>query len=200
MTLALILSQAFSWLLILALAVAVLALARQIGVLHMRVAPAGALTPATGPAVGDPSPILDLATLDGARVSIGRELSAGRRQLLMFVSPICPICKHLIPVAKSFARRENLDVVFVGDDEASDLRRMIADLGIAGLPFVNGSAAGRAFNVDKLPHAVLLDEAGVILSKGLVNSREHLESLVVSHEMGLKSVQDYIITLTSQNA
>jgi methylamine dehydrogenase accessory protein MauD len=200
MTLALILSQAFSWLLILALTAAVLALARQVGVLHMRVAPAGALTPASGPAVGEPSPVLDLGTMDGARISIGRKLPAGRRQLLMFVSPLCPICKHLIPVAKSFARRESLDVVFVGDDEASDQRRMIADLGIAGMPFVNGSAAGRAFQVEKLPHAVLLDDAGVILSKGLVNSREHLESLVVSHELGLKSVQDYIATLKTQTA
>jgi len=31
-----------------------------------------------------------------------------------------------------------------------------------------------------------------ILSKGLVNSREHLESLVIAHEMGIASVQDYI--------
>jgi hypothetical protein len=49
--------------------------------------------------------------------------------------------------------------------------------------------------VDKLPHAVLIDHDGKIVSKGLVNSREHLESLVVAHEMGLESVQDYIVTL-----
>ena len=49
-----------------------------------------------------------------------------------------------------------------------------------------------AFHVDKLPHAVLMDAAGTVLSKGLVNSREHLESLIIAHEMGLRSVQDYI--------
>jgi hypothetical protein len=38
---ALIVSQVLSWGVILALVVAVLALARQVGVLHMRVAPAG---------------------------------------------------------------------------------------------------------------------------------------------------------------
>jgi methylamine dehydrogenase accessory protein MauD len=121
-------------------------------------------------------------------------------QLLMFVSPMCPICKQLIPVARSFARREALDVVFIGDDDPADQRRMIADLGIADMTFVNGSEAGRAFQVDKLPHAVLLDHDGVILSKGLVNSREHLESLVVSHEMGMKSVQDYIVSLKTKTA
>ena len=44
----------------------------------------------------------------------------------------------------------------------------------------------------KLPHAVLIGEDGTVLSKGLVNSREHLESLVTAHEMGVVSVQDYL--------
>ena len=52
----------------------------------------------------------------------------------------------------------------------------------------------------KLPYAVLLDAEGVILSKGLVNSREHLESLVIAHEMGVRSVQDYIGALASKVA
>ncbi len=197
---ALIISQAASWLIIVALGVALLALARQVGVLHVRVAPAGALTPASGPAVGDASPKLDLQTIDGGRASIGRALAKGRLQLVMFVSPMCPICKQLIPVAKSFARRETIDVLFIGDDDLADQRRMIADLGITGMPFVNGAEAGRAFQVDKLPHAVLLDHYGVIVSKGLVNSREHLESLVVSHEMKMMSVQDYIISLNTKTA
>ena len=199
MIVALITSQVISWFLIAGLSLAVLALARQVGVLHMRVAPAGALTGAAGPAVGQTAPLLDLKTIEGASVSVGRA-AHGRLQLLMFVSPMCPICKELIPVAKSFARREKLDVVFVGDDSIKDQRRMIQDLGIAGLPFVNGPEAGRAYGVDKLPHAALLDHAGMVLSKGLVNSREHLESLVVSHETGLRSVQDYIATLRAETA
>ena len=197
---ALIASQIVSWLVIIAMGVALLALARQVGVLHVRVAPAGALTVANGPAVGDLSPKLTLHTLQGDHVTIGGPLAKGRMQLVMFVSPMCPICKQLIPVAKSFARREALDVVFIGDDDPADQRRMIADLGVADMTFVNGSEAGRAFHVDKLPHAVLLDHDGVIVSKGLVNSREHLESLVVSHEMGMKSVQDYIVSLKTKTA
>ena len=69
---------------------------------------------------------------------------------------------------------------------------MIARLDMAGLPFVNGSLVGRAFHVDRLPHAVLLGDDGTVLSKGLVNSREHLESLVTAHELGVVSVQDYL--------
>ena len=42
---ALIVSQILTWILLVAAIVAILALARQVGVLHERVAPAGALTP-----------------------------------------------------------------------------------------------------------------------------------------------------------
>jgi len=83
-------------------------------------------------------------------------------------------------------------MVFVGDDEVSDQRAMIARLDMGGVPFVNSSIVGRTFHVDRLPHAVLLGDDGTVLSKGLVNSREHLESLVTAHEMGVVSVQDYL--------
>jgi len=188
----LIVSQILSWVVILGLGLAVLALARQVGVLHVRLAPAGALLSSKGPVVGEAAPVLDAVTLDGAPIAIGKPLPAGRNQLLLFVSPSCPLCKDLIPIAKNFAKTEKLDIVFVGDDEAGEQRAMIARLDMRGLPFVNSSIVGRTFHVDRLPHAVLIGEDGTLLSKGLVNSREHLESLVTAHELGVVSVQDYL--------
>jgi methylamine dehydrogenase accessory protein MauD len=188
----LIVSQILSWIVILGLGIALLALARQIGVLHVRLAPAGALLTGKGPVVGEPAPQLDVTTIEGAPLSIGRKLAKGRMQLLLFVSPHCPLCKDLIPIAKNFARAERLDIVFVGDDEATEQQAMIARLEMGGLPFVNGPLVGRTFHVDRLPHAVLIGNGGTVLSKGLVNSREHLESLVTAHELGVVSVQDYL--------
>jgi methylamine dehydrogenase accessory protein MauD len=130
--------------------------------------------------------------MDGAPLSIGKTLAKGRMQLLLFVSPHCPLCKDLIPIAKNFARAEKLDIVFVGDDDLGEQQAMIARLEMGGLPFVNGPVVGRTFHVDRLPHAVLIGDSGTVLSKGLVNSREHLESLVTAHEMGVVSVQDYL--------
>jgi len=46
--------------------------------------------------------------------------------------------------------------------------------------------------VSKLPYAVLLDEAGRVASLGLVNSREHLESLFEAKERGVASIQDFL--------
>ena len=189
---ALIVSQILSWIVILGMGLALLALARQVGVLHTRLAPAGALMTGKGPVVGEPAPVLDVETLDGVALSIGKALAKGRMQLLLFVSPHCPLCKDLIPIARNFAKTEKLDVVFVGDDDVNEQRSMIARLDMAGLAFVNSSIVGRSFHVDRLPHAVLIGDAGAVLSKGLVNSREHLESLITAHELGVVSVQDYL--------
>jgi hypothetical protein len=55
-----------------------------------------------------------------------------------------------------------------------------------------GSALGRAFGVAKLPYAVLLDEEGRVASLGLINSREHLESLFEAKERGVASIQEFL--------
>ncbi|AHE54790.1 methylamine utilization protein MauD [Sphingomonas sanxanigenens] len=197
---ALIVSQIISWIIILAMAVALLALARQVGVLHMRVAPAGALTTGGGLAVGDQSKPIAAHMLDGSHVLVGGPSAGAGLRLLMFVSAACPLCKAMIPMAKSFARDERVALTFVGDDDVAAQKALVAQQGLEAYPFVNGPEAGQAFGVAKLPFAVLLDADGTILSKGLVNSREHLESLVVAHEMGMKSVQDYLATLKAEAA
>src|SRR5215468_512360 len=117
---ALIVSQILSWVVILGLGLALLALARQVGVLHARLAPAGALVTGKGPVVGEAAPVLDATTIEGTPIAIGKP--SGRTQLLLFVSPHCPLCKDLIPVAKNFARTEKLDIVFVGDDQEAEQR------------------------------------------------------------------------------
>jgi methylamine dehydrogenase accessory protein MauD len=189
---ALIVGQVLSWLVILALVVALLALARQVGVLHMRVAPAGALQTSGGPAVGGKAPTVPAHTLEGKDVIVGGPAKDVPLRLLMFVSATCPLCKGLIPAARSFAKDERVELTFVGDDDAQVQRSLIAAQGLESYRFINGPEVGQAFEVGKLPYAVLLDAEGTILSKGLVNSREHLESLVVAHEMGIATVQDYI--------
>ncbi len=45
---------------------------------------------------------------------------------------------------------------------------------------------------------MLVDELGVVRAKGLVNSREHLESLVVARETGYASVQEFLESQTEE--
>ena len=43
--------------------------------------------------------------------------------------------------------------------------------------YISSEILGRSYGVSKLPYAVLIDEQGKIASMGIINSREHLESL-----------------------
>ena len=185
-------SQILLWIVVILQGIAIFALARQIGVLHERVAPAGALINSAGPGVGEQSPRLEVHALGGNAVTVGASLAPGRALLMLFVSSTCPICKKLIPIAKNFARSERLDVLFVGDADVAEQRKLIAQFELDEHAFVNGPAVGMAYRVDKLPYAVLLDDAGRIAAKGLVNSREHFESLIVAKESGYATIQSYL--------
>jgi len=195
----LLVSQVMLWVALIALAVAVLALARQVGVLHERIAPVGALALGRGPQTGEAAPRLTVSTLAGGTVEIGGPLPGGVLRLLFFVSPTCPICKSLLPTVKAFAQSERLDLLLVGDGDLDQQRRMAERHGLALERFANAPEAGRAFQVAKLPYAVLVNDLGVIAAQGLVNSREHLESLVSAHEMGLRSVQEYLTRRASSS-
>ncbi|TYC90483.1 methylamine utilization protein MauD [Novosphingobium sp. BW1] len=180
------------WMLVIAMAFVILALARQIGVLHERLAPVGALATAQGAQAGEQAPVMPGHLLGGGTIEIGGVLPTGSLRLLLFVAPSCPICKKLIPIALDVARDEHVDLVFVGDEDPDEQRRMIERHGLVGQTVVNGPEVGMAFAVAKLPHAILLDDAGKVVARGLVNSREHLESLLVSHETGHANVQSYV--------
>lgn len=188
---ALTVSNVVLWVTVAVLGMVVLALVRQIGVLHERIKPVGALMLRQGLKVGEAAPALTLTTLDDRTISIG--VAGGRSTLVMFVSPTCPVCKTLLPVLQSsrLAERDWLDIVLASDGDAVELQRFVADQQLAAFAFVNSTELGLAFQVSRLPFAALLDEQGVVRARGIVNSREHLESLFEAKRRGIASLQDY---------
>lgn len=184
-------------LVVLALVFAVIALARQIGILHTRLAPAGALMTTAGPKPGEKIDNMSIPDIHGNSVDIGatgQPAGAAKPQLLLFVSPTCPVCKELVPTAKSMARSENVSLIFGSDGgQADNHLQYIEKMKLEGYPYIVSLELGMRFEVGKLPYAVLIDEDGVLRSKGLVNSREHLESLVLSMQSGYESIQDYMV-------
>lgn len=186
-------SQILLWIAVAVLAVLVAALARQVGVLHERIAPAGALTLHQKVNVGDTAPEMTLETLEGTNVVIGGKRRR-RGQLIFFLSPDCPVCKTLLPVVRSArgAERGWLDVVLASDGDAAAHRRLVMAEGLAGFDYVLSEDLGRKLGVSKLPYAVLIDEEGRIASLGLVNNREHLESLFEAKERRVASIQEYL--------
>ena len=141
------------WILLAVLAVVVVALARQIGVLQLRLAPIGALeVDDEGPPLGDVPEAWAARTPDGSSTVVG---GPGSGRLVAFVSDTCPICEQVAPSLPAAARASGLELQVVSDPDLEVAYR------VPGVPFV-----------------VVLDELGLVRSKGTVNSLEQVEGLV----------------------
>ena len=190
---ALALSNIVLWIVVLGLLIVVLALTRQLGVLHERIAPVGALMLNRGLTVGEQAPTVNVVDLDGSQRSVGAPRSDGKSTLLLFVSPTCPVCKSLLPIVKSSGRDERdwLDIILASDGNLEEHREYVRANGLANVPYVVSAPLGMTYQVSRLPFAALLDEGGVLRARGLVNSREHLESLFEAKRLGVASLQEY---------
>ncbi len=192
---AVVVSNIILWAVVIVLALVVLALARQVGILHERVAPAGALMPTSGPKVGELTEAMSIADINGHAVTVGGPSADHMNTLIMFISPTCPVCKSLVPTAKSLAsaERNRLNLVFASDGDKLEQHQAYAkDLDLDKYPYVLSEKLGMSFEVSKLPFAALIGADGTLASKGLVNTREHLESLIEAMDTGVATLQDYV--------
>ena len=136
-----------------ALGVAVLALAREVGMLRLAVGPQGALEIAEeGPELGADSGLAD--HLDPRP---GPELA-----LVVFTSDGCGMCRRLAPGIHALARHPHVELLEL--DEVADADHW------------------RRLDVPGSPYALALDRAGRVLAKGTFNSIAQLESVLAAAE------------------
>jgi hypothetical protein len=141
------------WLLVVVLCVVVVAIARQVGTLHLRLGPRGALEIDTeGPALGESPPPIPARTQDGSTVMLG---GPANPRLVLFASPTCSVCKEVAPGLPAAAAASGLTPLVLHDPDAE-----------------------RAYDVPGTPFVVVIDDVGVIRAKGTVNNLEQLEGLV----------------------
>jgi hypothetical protein len=135
----------------LGLGIAVLALAREVGMLRLRLGPAAALEiPGEGPEVGSRVEIVDRFG-DLPSTGIG---------LAVFTSEGCRVCRGLAPTISSLA----------GDPElAIELFDEIADAHVWSELVIPGS-----------PYALAVDSTGTVLAKGTFNNLAQLESVLAT--------------------
>ena len=189
---ALLVSTILLWVVVLVLAGVVVALVRQVGVLHERVAPAGALVGREGPRLGEAAPRLTLTDWTGRAVPLGGAAADGLATLLVFVSPTCPVCKTVLGILPSLLRGERARLVLASDGPREEHEAFVQAHDLAAQAYVLSADLGLVYQVPKLPYAVLIDQAGILRAKGLVNTREHLESLFEAMERGVGSVQEFV--------
>jgi methylamine dehydrogenase accessory protein MauD len=174
------------WCLVVVLCIVVVALARQIGTLHLRLGPRGALEiDDEGPPLGESPQPLEGMDRAGGRVAIG---GPGRRQLILFVSPTCRVCDAVLPAVPVVARAGGLSPLIVTD--STEGLEMVLDKSI-GVRVVSAPAAASAFSVPGTPYAVFLDDSGTVRAKGTVNNLEQLEGLADTAARRIREFDDH---------
>lgn len=195
---ALVISNIISWVVVIAMAVVVFALARQIGVLHERIKPVGALSLGEAIKAGDIAPQFDLDSISGDTVSVGgiKEQST----LLFFLSSTCPVCKTLLPVLKDIQKQEQatLRLIFASDGPVSEHFSFVTEHELGAFPYVLSLELGMAYQISKLPYGVLINPQGKVAAHGLINNREHLESLLEAEALGVGTIQEYKTKATAK--
>lgn len=144
-----VVSYVLLWLAVLGLSVMVVALLRQVGVLHTRLRPLGVHFAGEGPERLVPAPPVP-----------GVAYGAHAMTLLAFTSPTCDLCRELLPSLRAMERQYR------------DLALVEVELGERLQPVFS------AFNVRSTPYVVTVDRHGVVQGRGVANSLEQVEVLV----------------------
>jgi thiol-disulfide isomerase/thioredoxin len=137
------------WITVVILGLAVVALLRQVGVLHARLRPLGVHFGGEGPELRTPAP-------EPARFGYHqRDLT-----LVAFTSPTCEICASLMPGLRAI-EQEYAEVGLHQVDHAPATATVFA-----------------AFDVRSTPYVVAVDRRGVVRGRGIANSLEQVEELI----------------------
>jgi methylamine dehydrogenase accessory protein MauD len=91
-------------------------------------------------------------------------------------------------VVAAIAHQEKswLRVVFASDGNEPDHQAVIKSFGLEDFDYVLSTEVGMSYQVAKLPYSYLLDVDGEVAAHGLINNREHLESLFEAYNKPTK--------------
>ena len=143
---------------LLGLAAVVLSLARQVGILHERLSPAGMTRAREGIEPGQVLPAVPLSALSGAPVSF-----SGRATALLFVSADCPICKSVLPAFEESLDGSGFDAYWVTDGlpgtdgHLPDYAAYASDHRVDEEHLLISQELGLSLGVRQIPALVLLD-------------------------------------------
>lgn len=171
------------WVLVLASLMLWLAVLRQIGILHNRWGPRGARPTEDGPDFGSEVPRFGLISAAGSELWFP---GGGLLNLAILTNPGCSACEELAPGLGTLFRDPPEGVIPMvlvtdGGDEAA--QRLSETYGLDPRRVAAAPAAEGALNIRSTPMALLVDEDGRLLNKGIVNSLEQIEVLVAQARM-----------------
>jgi methylamine dehydrogenase accessory protein MauD len=165
------------WVLLVSLGFLLLGALRALGLLRWRLEQLEATTPSRlgrgGLKPGKKAPDFTLPSSAGGEVSLHD--FTGRKVLLVFTQSGCKPCHRIVPELNRLQRGGEVQVLVVNNGEMQATRKRAGEAE-AGFPVL----VQQQFNVSKryemfaTPFAFLIDERGVIASKGIINNGQHI--------------------------
>jgi methylamine dehydrogenase accessory protein MauD len=159
------------------LAVVVLVLARQIGVLHERTAPAGALMQKAGEVERLDLAGLQVENLAGEALDL-QHVSEGRGLSLLFVGPDCPVCGSLLPGYESMLADLSFVCCWVGNAQPMSEQMAYADRhGLDKTRYLVTPQLGINLQVMQTPTLVIVDAGGNVVVREKLRGPKQLAAL-----------------------
>lgn len=181
------------WVVVLLLGFLLLGTLRALGLLTWRLEQLEATTPKRlgrdGLKPGKKAPDFTLPSADGKEVALHD--FAGRKVLLVFTQAGCGPCRSVVPelnrlaVGGRIANPSHPQVLVVNNGDAEATRKWSAEVG-ARFPVLAQTqfSISKKYEVFATPFAFLIDEKGVIASKGIINSRQHIRYVLSGTRVG----------------
>lgn len=143
-----IVSYVLLWIAVVVLGFTVIALLRQIGVLHTRVAPMGVHFAGEGPDRDTMAPDTD-----------AYDYSTSPYTLVAFTSPTCELCATLVPQLRHMAKTYD-------------------DIHLRTVSSSTHEPTFNAFRVRSTPYLVAVDRTGIVKSRGVANTLDQVEEML----------------------
>lgn len=187
------------WVVVVIQIILTLALARLVGQLNRRIPPSGARVIDPGPEIGEFVGSWEGVDLLGNNISF--EFPGDRGLFLLYISPHCSSCTALLPAAKHFFKEisnavESSWVMVMGNRDTQ--LRYVKKNGLTRHPVLVEKSLPPSWRVKGAPFGLWIDSDGFVKTKGMVNHREHLESLWNAAKTGHASYEGYATALTDE--
>jgi methylamine dehydrogenase accessory protein MauD len=180
------------WLVVLFLGFLLLGALRALGLMRWRLEQLEATTPSRtgrgGLKPGKKAPDFTLPCVSGGEVSLHD--FAGRRVFLVFTMSGCKPCKRIVPELSKLQRGGSLQVLLVNNGELEATRLWAGEAGLC-FPVLSQQqfSVSKRYESYATPFAFLIDERGIIASKGIINNGQHIDFVLTGAGNAAKNGQ-----------
>ena len=177
-------ATAIQFVILIGLAVVVLSLARQVGILHERLTPAG-MTRSREIQVGEVVPLQSTegtVSISGAAPEI-----AGRNTALLFMSQECPICRSVLPAFDDAVAGSGFGAYWIADGmpgpsgQMPDYERYADEQRLDPDRLLVSQELGLALGVSQIPALVLIDAEQRLLVREVLSGPRQVAGLLADH-------------------